>query len=201
MFKVLKNFLCVSLIFSVFSCYYVPVPEVQKKSESLETESNKTKSKKSIACSKKWILTGYFTPVEKDFKSKVIKTIRVKNQGYKTFSYGFLKAVKMEGWGRTNKGWYLGYYSKKWHKSLKPLDAYGKKLVIGVIATDTKLIPKGTRITIPSLPKPLNTIVFTAKDTGGRIKGKHIDLYTGEGKSAEKITYLITGKKHKICIN
>ncbi len=194
MFNVLKLILFVSLTLSASSCYYVPALKVQTKSE-----SNKTK--KSIKCSKKWILTGYFTPVEKDFKSKDIKTVLIKNQGLKTFSYAFLKAVKMEGWGRTNKGWYLGYYSGKWHKSSNPLDAYGKKLVIGVIATDPKLIPKGMKITIPSLPKPLNTIVFTAQDTGGRIKGEHIDIYTGEGKSAEKITYLITGKKHKICIN
>ncbi len=170
----------------------------EKKSLSKNRKYKKeTPFKKS--CSNRWYVTGYFTPVEKDYNSGAKRTIRVEKAGYKKFSKKFLKAVKMEGWGKTNKGWYLGYYSRKWHKSKTPLDAYGKQLVVGVMAVDKKQISKGQRIKIPTLPNPLNNITFTAKDTGSAIKGKHIDLYMGEGKSAEKITFTVTGKKHTIC--
>ena len=179
--------LTIIICFTLFSCYYPPSSKVTQKATSQKKE-----------CSKGWEITGYFTPVERDYRS-FKRNIKVKNTGLKSFPFTFLKAVKMEGWGKTRQGWYLGFYGGVWHKSKTPLDAYGNKLIVGVIATDKKLIPKGRRITIPTLPKHLNTITFTAKDTGGRIRGMHIDLYTGEGRSAEKITYLVTGKQHTIC--
>lgn len=186
--------LIIIFCFTLLSCYYPPTFRVINQ----KTATEKTTPKRNF-CSKGWKITGYFTPLEKDYIS-FKRTIRVKKTGLRSFSSTFLKAVKMEGWGKTNQGWYLGYYGGGWHKSKNPLDAYGKKLVIGVIATDKKLLPKGRRIKIPTLPRYLKNITFTAKDTGGGIRGMHIDLYTGEGRSAEKITFLVTGKKHTICL-
>ncbi len=150
-------------------------------------------------CSNRWMITGYFTPIEKDYNGRVRKTIKVTRVGKLTFSKTFLKTVKMEGWGKTKTGWYLGFYSKKWHKSKSPLAANGKPLKIGIIATDNKLIARGEKITIPALPGRLKDIVYVSSDVGRKIRGKHIDVYLGEGKPAEKATFKITGKNYRIC--
>ncbi len=150
-------------------------------------------------CSSRWIITGYYTPIENDYNGKAKKTIRVAKTGRFTFLKSFLKAVKMEGWGKTKAGWYLGYYARKWHKSKTPLNALGYPLEIGMIATDKKLIPRGEKLTIPKLPGPFKNIVYVSSDSGQKIRGKHIDVYMGEGKQAEKATYKITGENYRIC--
>lgn len=47
----------------------------------------------------------------------------------------------------------------------------------GTIATDPKIIPTGTEVYIPELE-----LYAVAEDTGGDIKGKRIDVYTGRGE-------------------
>ncbi len=150
-------------------------------------------------CSGKWLVTGYFTPVEKDYDGTVKKTIKVTRVGKFTFSKKFLKVIKMEGWGKTRAGWYLGFYSGKWHKSKTSLAANGNPLKIGIIATDNKLIARGKKIKIPALPGRFKDIVYISSDVGQQIRGKHIDVYMGEGKQAEKATLKITGKNYRIC--
>jgi hypothetical protein len=48
--------------------------------------------------------------------------------------------------------------------------------------------------------------VFTAVDTGGGpngndVTGKHIDVFTGDGKAAEQETFRITGEGNTVCIS
>lgn len=105
----------------------------------------------------------------------------------------------MEGWGRTQSGWYLGYYSKQWHQSKNPLNAKGKPLVKGVAAVDNRLVQKGSQLVIPGLKETLGFDKFDADDVGSGIKNKHIDIYTGEGNSAKLMTYKITGQQ-KVCL-
>ncbi len=54
-------------------------------------------------------------------------------------------------------------------------------------------------VTIPTLPSPWNNKVFTSTDIGGDLKGKHIDVYVGEGKLSEQEAYKITGKYNEVC--
>ena len=44
------------------------------------------------------------------------------------------------------------------------------------IAVDPKLIPEGSRVYVPAY-RPINGGWFVAQDTGGAIKGRHIDIY------------------------
>jgi 3D (Asp-Asp-Asp) domain-containing protein len=151
------------------------------------------------ACSSQWYVTGYFTPVEEDYPQTNKIKINVEKLGSSIHSLDFLLAVKIEGWGRTNDGWYLGRFSNKWHRSKHPLNAMGKPLNVGSIATDRNIIPAGENLKIPSLPNNLKHKIYVSDDVGSAIKSTHVDVYTGEGKQAEKVTYEITGRNHTVC--
>ena len=151
------------------------------------------------ACSSKWRVTGYFTPIENEYPEEEQMQINVEKLGHSIHSTAFLDAVKIEGWGRTKEGWYLGRFSNKWHKSKHPLNSIGKPLRTGSIATDKRVIPTGTNLTIPTLPNHLKHQHYVSDDVGSAIKNLHVDIYTGEGRSAEKMTYEITGKDHTVC--
>lgn len=151
------------------------------------------------ACSSQWRVTGYFTPVEMEYPQTEQTPIIIESMGESVHANAFLKAVKIEGWGKTKDGWYLGRFSNKWHKSQYPLNAIGKPLKRGSIATDRKIIPVGSLLRIPSLPNQLKHQLYVSDDVGSAIKSTHIDIYTGEGKQAEKTTYEITGKDHTVC--
>ena len=150
------------------------------------------------SCSDNWQITGYYTPVEKNHHGKKT-SIKVKNEKRYAFPKSFIDAVKIEGWGKTRFGWYLGYYGRKWHKSQWPLDSTGRPLIQGIAATDPGVIAKGSSIKINSKISYLNNTKFIVRDVGSKIKNRHIDIYTGEGKSAKKRTFEITGK-HFICV-
>ena len=151
------------------------------------------------ACSSAWHVTGYFTPVESDYLQTDKTKINIEKLGESTHASAFLKVVMIEGWGKTKDGWYLGRFSNKWHKSNKPLNALGKPLDVGSIATDKNLIPTGAVLKIPSLPNALKDQLYVSDDVGSAIKKTHVDIYTGEGKQAEAVTYEITGKDHTVC--
>jgi 3D (Asp-Asp-Asp) domain-containing protein len=68
-----------------------------------------------------------------------------------------------------------------------------------MIAVDNSLIDRGTQIVISTLPEPWNEIIFLSADEGPSIKGKHIDMFTGEGKLAENETFRITSENNKVC--
>ncbi len=153
-------------------------------------------------CSDDWRVTGYFTPVESDFSVEKQK-IFVEEQGYQQISKAFLSAVKLEGWGRTRFGWYLGFYSQKWHRADFPKNAQGCPLTIGQVATDSRKIPPNAQVSIQGLKRAIlavkqNNEHFVSTDVGSRIRGKKIDVYTGEGKSAQALTYQITGN-YRVC--
>ena len=152
-------------------------------------------------CSTGWYITGYFTPVESDYSGpKKIVTIEADEK--KSFYRDFLKAIETEGWGKTIEGYYIGPYGDRgsWMRSNNALDTHEKALTISSIATDPSVIPHGKKITIPTLPPPWNDKVFIANDIGDGVKGKHIDVFTGEGKVAEQETFRITGYNNKVCI-
>jgi 3D (Asp-Asp-Asp) domain-containing protein len=147
-------------------------------------------------CTSGWYITGYYTPDEEDFSGNLIETET--DGGMRSFKEDFLDVVKMEGWGKTLQDDYVGYYWESWHINDKDLDAQGNELVQGMVAVETPLISPGSKLTIPTLPSPYNEQIFTATDTG--VTGKHIDVYTGEGKEAEEEMYKITGEDNTVCV-
>ncbi len=150
-------------------------------------------------CSPNWKITGYYSPIETDFPKIQNAFVHVQNVSRIAFNTSFLKEVKMEGWGKTRYGWYLGYFSNKWHKSTIPLDARGHHLQLGAVAIDKKYVKMGHKISIPQVNAMVGVPWFVARDTGSAIKHKHIDVYTGEGKMAKKTSWQVTGKK-QVCI-
>jgi 3D (Asp-Asp-Asp) domain-containing protein len=149
-------------------------------------------------CSDGWRITGYFTPIETDYASTETSSVNIKNVGEMSFNADFLRVVFDEskgfgeGWGRTRFGWYLGNYDKTWHKSDAPLDANDTVLSPNSVAVDNALIPNQSEVRIPGLPGANGTKLYLANDVGVTVHGKHIDIYTGEGKEAERAMYAVT---------
>ena len=149
-------------------------------------------------CSAEWYITGYFTPIESDYSGKFINIMIDGKQN--KYRQDFVTEIKTEGWGRTISGDYLGWYDGSFHLSDNPLDSEGNTLVLNAIAIDISVIPVNSELTIPSLPSPWDEVVFVGSDIGTAIIGKHIDVYTGEGKSALDEAYRITGNDNVVCL-
>ena len=73
-----------------------------------------------------------------------------------------------------------GYSANDPAQGTNNITATGKEIKIGMIAVDTKIIPLGTEVEIKDLG------IFTAEDTGGKIKGNRIDIYFETREEAEK---------------
>ncbi|HEX8734265.1 MAG TPA: hypothetical protein VF721_03010 [Pyrinomonadaceae bacterium] len=105
-----------------------------------------------------------------------------------------------EGFGKTKFGWYLGGFVEKkkwiWIKSDAPLGDRDNVLDLNTIAVtideNSNKIPRDSLVKIPDLPLPYNTKIFSVKDVGLSVGEKQIDIYCGEGKSAEQETFKIT---------
>jgi len=152
----------------------------------------------SPSCTSDWYITGYFLPIESDYSGKSVEiSVDRVNQFYLE---NFLEVVKIEGWGRTNAGNYLGWYHGAFTISDRYLDAHGNDLVVGMVAVDDSVIEHGSELTIPTLPEPWNDMVFSGSDEGPSIIGKHIDVFTGEGIDAENETFRITGYDNQVCV-
>jgi len=149
------------------------------------------------SCSSGWYVTGYFVPVEGDYSDKSV-TITV-NEESREFRQGFVDAIIVEGWGRTLSGDYLGWYDGSFHTSQYALDSHGIILTTGMIAIDDTIIDHDAKLMISTLPYPWNEIAFLSSDIGPSIKGKHIDLFTGEGKQAELETFRVTSYNNIVC--
>ena len=148
-------------------------------------------------CTNGWYITGYFTPIESDYTG-VMQTVHVGKTSY-SFNAAFLTTIKTEGWGKTHLGNYIGFYDNVWHFANAPLDANDTPLSSNTVAVDSKIIPLASKLTIPSIAS-LATKTFRADDIGNGVVGKHIDVYTGEGKSAEQLTFKITGNNNTVCV-
>ena len=140
--------------------------------------------------------------MEKDFPAEK-ERIYIEKAGHHRISKAFLSVVKLEGWGKTRFGWYLGFYGQKWHRSDFPKNAVGKPLSIGQVATDHQEIPINAKVNIEGLAQSKldhksAQSHFVSTDSGSLIRGKKIDIYTGEGKSAQSLTYQITGN-YRVC--
>lgn len=151
-----------------------------------------------LSCSDGWRITGYYTPVETDFATTATREIDIRGLGKESFNADFLRTIfdddqgYGEGWGKTRFGWYLGNYSHRWHKADAPLDAKDRPLEPDTVAVDNSVIPFGSTVTIPELPGDLGKLAFKSTDVGVSVHGKHIDVYTGEGRDARRRMYRFT---------
>lgn len=189
------------LLISLLTSFYAAVPT--KMSETTfdrpsSPVSHSTPVPPGFTCSDGWRITGYFTPIESDYRSTEMLEVEVKGVGKQSFNAEFLRVVFDEsqgfgeGWGKTRFGWYLGNYNNQWHKSSEPLDANDTVLKPNSVAVDNALIPNDSRVRIPGLPGASGNITYIANDVGVTVHGKHIDVYTGEGRTAERAMYAVT---------
>jgi len=155
-------------------------------------------SHQTTRCQSDWKITGFYTPIAKDFNQKLEQKIKIRKYRTVSFNKKFIAAVKLEGWGKTRFGWFLGYYGGEWHKENAPLNSLGYPLEIGAVAVDKKIINKNVKIRIPAIQEIVGINQFIAVDVGAAIKNQHIDVYTGEGKAAKERAFQITGN-HQVC--
>jgi len=97
----------------------------------------------------------------------------------------FLNEIKIEGWGETIEGEFLGWWDGAYHLGPAPLDALGNELVpYHTVAVDPAVIPLGAWVAI--LPPIRGSIwfskpycrIFHATDTG--VEGPWVDVYVGD---------------------
>ncbi len=149
-------------------------------------------------CSDGWRITGYYTPIETDFTGDLTPEVDIRGGGTEKFNADFLRTIFDddqgfgEGWGKTRFGWYLGKYNGFWHKADAPMDANDKPLEPNTVAVDNSIIPAGSLVNIPGLPGDLGKLEFKSNDVGVSVHGKHIDVYTGEGREARRKMYSYT---------
>ena len=186
------------IIFTILVATLFTVLVIPAYSQSTTTSNVKNSSTGTQICSDGWYVSGYFLPLETDYTSKLIQIpIDAKIHDFKS---DFVDEVRIQGWGKTISGDYLGSYDEEFHLSKTPLDSLGNNLIVGSIAVDSETIKFGTKITIPTLPSPWNTMIFSSNDTGSSIKGKHIVVYTGNGLDAKNEAFQISSDNNSICI-
>lgn len=150
-------------------------------------------------CTNNWTVTGYYTPVESEFTGGKVAIVLAGGEKW-IANKAFLAAVKMEGWGKTHSGWYIGYYGGQWHKSQLAKNAVGSRLAVGMVAANAANFAMDTKIRLPALGHILGVSEFVVKDRGSAIKSKHIDIYTGEGRDALRLSWKVTGS-HSVCVS
>jgi 3D (Asp-Asp-Asp) domain-containing protein len=119
-------------------------------------------------CSAGWWITGYYVPDEKDYAPEQILVF-----GGRWLPRAFVRAAQMEGFGLTRAGDYAGYDGKFY---VHPLTSTGRQLSAAV---DPRVIRYGTRFRVGNHE-------YVATDTGGAIRGRHIDLFMGYGRAGER---------------
>ena len=148
-------------------------------------------------CSDGWTVTGYYIPLESDFIGNFI-TIIIDGET-RQFKQDFVDSIKVEGWGKTLLGDYLGWYGNSFHLNNNAVDVDGNPLVVGVIAVDTAIVTPDSNLIIPTLPNPWNEVIFLSSDEGTGVTQQHIDVFTGVGIAAEQETFRITGSGNTVC--
>jgi Transglycosylase SLT domain len=161
-------------------------------------------------CSSGWNIEGYFVPLESDYDGmEYAQTITIHNLDdmnktiTSTLNSEFLEKVRMEGWGLTKQGDYIGSWDGRfWGPFTPSLPPLGYPLVVGITsATDKSIIPYGEIFTIPTLPSPWNTKIFMSLNSQSDVAGKQVNIYTGFGRSAENNKERIEGIENTVCIH
>ncbi|MCV0411509.1 3D domain-containing protein [Nitrosarchaeum sp.] len=185
---IFTSLMVVLIVISIIPVSFSLPTLIQDESLQIQTEN----------CTDGWYVTGYFLPLETEYSSDVTP-VNIDGKWY-GFPIDFLNEVKVQGWGKTVFGDFLGWNEQKFYFNPIPLDANDNELIIGTVAVDPEIIKMNSKITIPNSPSPWNKIVFSSNDVGPAIIGKHIDVYTGVGLDARKEAFRITGDDYSVCV-
>ena len=144
-----------------------------------------------------WKVTGYYVPLEADYSGEFV-TINIDGES-REFRQDFVDSIKLEGWGKTLSGDYLGWYSNSFHINSNAVNVDGNPLTVGIVAVDTAIVDPNSNLIIPTLPDPWNDFVFLSSDVGSGVDQRHVDVFTGVGIAAEQETFRITGNGNTVC--
>jgi 3D (Asp-Asp-Asp) domain-containing protein/cell wall-associated NlpC family hydrolase len=126
-----------------------------------------------------FLLTHYTFALESDPKHKGSPKVSApglpKDKKYKKSFLGSPYGIKMQGTGLADDGHYIRYQGNGTY-AYGVGGAAGAPVAWKTVAVDPRVIKLGTHIEIEAY-KGKGT--FEAKDTGGAIKGKHIDVFAG----------------------
>jgi hypothetical protein len=121
-------------------------------------------------------LTAYVLARESEFARgpSVEAPCGLEQTYYSAFLYG--DGVRMQGSGRALDGSIVHYAGNSCFEVVRcPLAANGRCATVGrTVAVDPRVIPLGSELLIEGLG------LRRAEDTGGGIRGNHIDVYYGE---------------------
>eukprot|EP00826_Nyctotherus_ovalis_P047341 TRINITY_DN5433_c0_g1_i5.p1 TRINITY_DN5433_c0_g1~~TRINITY_DN5433_c0_g1_i5.p1 ORF type:complete len:186 (-),score=25.84 TRINITY_DN5433_c0_g1_i5:190-747(-) len=146
-------------------------------------------------CSGGWRITGYYVPNEADFRGPKIP-LTVKGRTYR-LKKSFVRAVRMEGDGKTEEGWILNCCP--WSRATKIIGSCNRELhTLRAVARDPKLMRCGTPLQIKT--PILSGKTFLALDTGGAIRGKHLDVFCGFGQKGKALSHKVTTNGATVCI-
>lgn len=153
-------------------------------------------------------------PSEKDYRTtRMVKTFE--DGRTREYPKAFVDASGEQGWGRVAKGEYIGkplycfstdgldsYKSPqcndKWHYNTRPLDANGKPLELGVVATNKEYFNSKSpwKVTIDPKPVGFPNQTFEVRDTGVE---SGINIFCGSGLEGLKCAMKVTNNASTVC--
>ena len=170
-----------------------PSPRVAAAAPSGDAEPKATTASKKGRDLGNFLLTHYTFALESDPKHKGSPKVSApglpKDKKYKQSFLGSPYGIKMQGTGLADDGQYIHYKGNNSY-GYGVGGAAGKPEAWKTVAVDPGVIKLGSHLDIKAYE---SKGIFTAKDTGGAIKGKHIDVFAGAVPIAE--AYAL-GQKH-----
>ncbi|MDQ4121534.1 MAG: 3D domain-containing protein [Acidobacteriota bacterium] len=181
--KTTRNFVFLTITFAVLAALQFPQREL---AQTLNGEIAKIEAKATAGAT-------FVKPVIKDTSSKA-KPVKIKNsnENLKTESVSAGKSATVF---RTYSS-AAGPFSATAY-CLKGRTASGSGVRRGIIAADPRLLPLGTRV---QLTAGAWSGTYTVADTGGKIKGRKIDLWVPNSSEARRfgrrnVHITVLGKK------
>ncbi|TMQ02616.1 MAG: hypothetical protein E6J91_51000 [Deltaproteobacteria bacterium] len=140
-----------------------------------------------------FLLTHYTFALESDPRHKNSPKVSApglpKDKKYKQSFLGSTLGIKMQGTGLAEDGHYIHYAGNNTY-GYGVGGAAGTPVAWKTVAVDPSVIKLGSHLDIKAYE---SKGIFTAKDTGGKIKGKHIDVFAGAVPLSEAFAL---GEKH-----